>query len=73
MLFTVRQVPRLISDSVTVKGWFFRGTSPWVGLQRLEASDETIKGFIFFPLGSYAGAAFVMALGIVLLVLRSFL
>ena len=65
-------MPGLINDSVTVEGWFFRGTSPWVGLQRLEASDETIKGFIF-PLGSYAGAAFVMALGIVLLVLRSFL
>jgi len=43
-----------------------------VGLQRLEASDETIKGFIF-PLGSYAGAAFVMALSVVLFVLRSFL
>lgn len=52
LLFTVRQVPGLINDSVTVEGWFFRGTSPWVRLQRLEASDETIKGFIFSPSGA---------------------
>jgi Zn-dependent protease with chaperone function len=64
-LFSVREVPGLIGDSVTVEGWYFRATSPWTGLRRLQAGDCTIKGFVH--LGSYAGAALLITLGCIVL------
>lgn len=66
-LFSVRQVPGLIGESVTVEGWFFRSRSPWMGLRRLTAGDRTIGGFVH--LGSYVTAALVLLLGAVVLAL----
>lgn len=60
-LFSVRQVPGLIGDSVTVEGWYFRGTNPWMGLRRLTTDERTIEGFIH--LGSFVGAAVALVLG----------
>ena len=66
-LFSVRQVPELVGESVTVEGWYFRSTSPWMGLRRLTTDDRTIKGFIH--LGSFVGAGFAILLGVVILAL----
>lgn len=65
-LFAVSRVPDLIGEEVTVDGWFLRGTSPWTGMRELRIGDETIRGFIH--LGSVAGGALVVLLGVVVLV-----
>jgi Zn-dependent protease with chaperone function len=65
LLFSVRRVPELIGESVTIEGWFFRSTSPWLGLRRLETGDESVSGFIH--LGSYVGAGVAILLGLVVL------
>jgi len=64
-LFSVRQVPGLIGDPVTVEGWFFRSTTPWMGLRRLDTDEKSIKGFVH--LGSYLGAGFTILLGALVL------
>ncbi len=66
-LFSVRQVPDLIGDSVTVEGWYFRATSPWMGLRRLDTAERTLKDFIH--LGSFVGAGVALLLGVVLLLI----
>jgi len=64
-LFSVREVPDLVGDSVTVEGWYFRATSPWMGLRRLDTGERTLKGFIH--LGSFVGAGIALLLGVVVL------
>ena len=64
-LFSVREVPDLVGDSVTVEGWYFRATSPWMGLRRLDTGERTLKGFIY--LGSFVGAGIALLLGVVVL------
>lgn len=70
-LFSVREVPELIGESVTVEGWYFRSTSPWMGLRRLDTDERTIKGFIH--LGSFVGAGFAVLLGGLILAVPIFL
>ncbi len=64
-LFSVRQVPDLIGQEVTVEGWYFRGTASWLGLRRLVIPKRTFKRFVH--LGSYAGAVITVVLGGVVL------
>jgi Zn-dependent protease with chaperone function len=64
-LFSVRQVPGLIGESVRVEGWYFRGTSPWMGLRRLRTDERELQGFVH--LGSFVGAGITMLLGLVIL------
>jgi len=68
-----RRSPRSVAvvDEVTVEGWFFRLTSPWMGLRRLRSGDRTIKGFVH--LGSYAGGVVAVVLGAVVLAVPLFL
>lgn len=66
-LFSVRKVPGLIGDSVTVEGWYFRGTSAWMGLRRLTTDEQTIKGFVH--LGSFVGALLALLVGGIVLAL----
>ncbi|MFB6311689.1 MAG: M48 family metalloprotease [Salinirussus sp.] len=66
-LFSVRQVPELIGESVEIHGWYLRGVSPWLGLRRLRTGDEEIKGFIH--IGGYVAGGVLLAVGLVLLVL----
>lgn len=70
-LFSVREVPELIGDEATVEGWYFRSTTPWMGLRRLRSGDRTIKGFVH--LGSYAGGVVAIVLGAVVLAVPLFL
>lgn len=65
LLFSVRRVPELLGESVTVEGWYFRSTSPWLGLRRLETDDDTVSGFVH--LGSFVGAGLTVLLGIAVL------
>lgn len=65
LLFSVREVPGLIGESVTVEGWFFRATSPWLGLRRIEVDGRTIGGFVH--LGSFGGGGIAVVLGVVVL------
>lgn len=65
LLFSVRKVPELIGESVTVEGWYFRGTSPWLGLRRLTVGEKTHAGFVH--LGSYLVGVLLAVLGLVVL------
>lgn len=65
LLFSVRKVPGLIGDSATVEGWYFRSTSPWMGLRRIETEEESFSGFVH--LGSFLGAGLAILLGLVVL------
>jgi Zn-dependent protease with chaperone function len=55
-LFALRRVPELIGEPVQIDGWYLRGVGPWTGLRRLQAGEESIKGFIHYA-GLIAGAA----------------
>ena len=63
LLFAIRRVPELIGEGVTVEGWFFRGTGPWVRMRRLETDQESIRGFIHY--GGFVAGGIVLALGVV--------
>jgi Zn-dependent protease with chaperone function len=65
VLFAVREVPELIGEDVTIQGWYFRGTSTWLELRRLVVADRELRGFTH--LGSYAGGAIAVVLGLVVL------
>ena len=64
-LFSIRKVPGLIGDEATVEGWYFRSTSPWLGLRRIETDEESYSGFVH--LGSFLGAGLAIVLGLVVL------
>ena len=66
-LFSVRRVPELIGESVEIDGWYLRGVSPWLGMQRLRTDGETVTGFI--NLGGYVVGGVLLIVGLVLLVL----
>jgi hypothetical protein len=66
LLFSIRRVPELIGEEVTVEGWYLRGISPWVGLKELQTSDESIRGFI--RLGGLVAGGLLTAIGLVVLV-----
>lgn len=66
-LFSVRQVPGLIGETVTVEGWYFRGLSSWLELRNLVVGEKAIAGFTH--LGSYAAGVVAVGLGIVVVAL----
>lgn len=64
LLFAVRKVPELVGSEVQIRGWYLRGTSPWVGMWQLVSDEETIEGYIH--IGGYVLAGFLAGLGAVL-------
>lgn len=65
-LFSVRRVPELIDERVSVAGWYLGGVSPWPGLGRLRIDDEEIGGFIH--LGGYVVGGILLLVGVTLLI-----
>ena len=65
LLFSVRRVPDLVGSPARVEGWYFRGTGQYLGIRRLEAGDETVRGFVH--LGGYVAGAVLGALGLAIL------
>ena len=69
LLFSIRKVPELIGEEVTVDGWFLRGVSPWMGMRRMETADDSIRGFIHYAglitgvLLALVGAAVLIVFG----------
>lgn len=61
-LFSIRRVPELIGNDASVEGWFFRGTSQWIGMRRLHSGGETIKGYV--NVGALAGGVLIALIGL---------
>jgi hypothetical protein len=69
-LFSIRRVPELIGEEVTVDGWFLRGMSPWTGLRELRTDEESIRSFIHY--GGYVLAGFLLLVGAAILLAFGF-
>ncbi|MXR51821.1 M48 family metalloprotease [Halovenus sp. WSH3] len=67
LLFSVRNVPELIGERVDIEGWYLRGRSPWAGMRRLHAADDTIKSYINYSGLIGGGLLVAVGLGIVVL------
>ena len=67
LLFSVRDVPELIGEQVDIEGWYLRGRSPWTGMRRLQAGNETIKSYINYS--GLIGGGLLVLIGLVILVL----
>jgi Zn-dependent protease with chaperone function len=65
-LFSIRRVPELVGSEARVEGWFFRGTTQWVGMRRLHSGEETIKGYVH--VGALAGGVVIALLGLLVAV-----
>lgn len=66
-LFSLGDVPELIGDKATVRGWFLRGMRPWIGLKELETDDRTIDSYVF--LGGLGLGGLLLGIGFLITLL----
>lgn len=57
----------LIDSKVEAKGWFLRGTVPWIGLRRLESEEDSYSSWVH--LRGLLNGAILLGLGVILLVI----
>jgi Zn-dependent protease with chaperone function len=67
LLFALRKVEKLVGKEATVKGWFIRGLSQQVVVDRLEVEDEKIRGFSKW--GGIFGGLFFITIGILIVLM----